>query len=357
MEAVPCQVIGITGSAGKTTTTTLVGRIAAKGLPGYRKCWVGGNIGLPLIDQVDKMKPADLVVLELSSFQLEQMTLSPSIAAILNITPNHLDRHASMAEYAAAKAQILLHQDQGGTAVLNRDDPGSWEWASRINGRLISFGLHRPPPGQTGTYIEQGRLALQIGERQVNLMPQSDILLRGEHNLMNVLAACAITHAAGLPVESMVAGIDGFEGVAHRLEFVRDWHGAAWYNDSIATAPERSIAAIRSFSERLILLAGGRDKNLPWDDFARLVHQRVDHLVLFGEAAGIILSAVGSARPGQRPFSITQCATMREAVQAAANLVQPGDVVLLSPGGTSFDEFRDFEERGENYQKWVKELS
>jgi UDP-N-acetylmuramoylalanine--D-glutamate ligase len=357
MEAVPCQVIGITGSAGKTTTTTLVGCIAAKGLPGYRHLWVGGNIGLPLIDQVDKMKPADLVVLELSSFQLEQMTLSPWIAAILNITPNHLDRHANMTAYAAAKAQILLHQDQGGTAVLNREDAGSWEWASQVRGRLVSFGLHRPPPGQTGTYIEAGRLALQIGERQVNLMPQSVIRLRGEHNLVNVLAACAIAHAAGLPEDSMAAGIDGFEGVAHRLEFVREWHGAAWYNDSIATAPERSMAAIRSFSEQLILLAGGRDKNLPWADFAKLVHQRVDHLVLFGEAADKIMSAVGTARPGQRPFSVTLCSTLREAVQAAANIVQPGDVVLLSPGGTSFDEFRDFEERGEYFQKWVKELT
>jgi UDP-N-acetylmuramoylalanine--D-glutamate ligase len=357
MEAVPCQVIGITGTAGKTTTTTLVGRIAAKGLPGYRHLYVGGNIGLPLIDQVDKMKPADLVVLELSSFQLEQMTLSPSIAAILNITPNHLDRHASMEEYTAAKAQILLHQDQGGTAVLNRDDPGSWAWANQIRGRLISFGLHRPAPGQAGTYIEQGRLSLQIGERQVNLMPQSIIRLRGQHNLMNVLAACAIAHSAGLSVESMVAGIDGFEGVAHRLEFVREWHGAAWYNDSKATVPESSMEAIHSFNERLVLLAGGRDKNLPWDDFARLVHQRVDHLVLFGEAADKIMSAVGTARPGQRPFTVTKCAHLREAVQAAANLVQPGDVVLLSPGGTSFDEFRDFEERGENFQKWVKELS
>lgn len=240
---------------------------------------------------------------------------------------------------------------------MNREDAGSWEWASQVRGRLVSFGLHRPPPGQTGTYIEAGRLALQIGERQVNLMPQSVIRLRGEHNLVNVLAACAIAHAAGLPVDSMAAGIDGFEGVAHRLEFVREWHGAAWYNDSIATAPERSMAAIRSFSEQLILLAGGRDKNLPWADFAKLVHQRVDHLVLFGEAADKIMSAVGTARPGQHPFSVTLCATLREAVQAAANIVQPGDVVLLSPGGTSFDEFRDFEERGEYFQKWVKELT
>jgi UDP-N-acetylmuramoylalanine--D-glutamate ligase len=174
--------------------------------------------------------------------------------------------------------------------------------------------------------------------------------------VLNILAACAIAYAAGLPNSAMAAGIEGFEGVAHRLEFVRDWHGAAWYNDSIATAPERSMAAIRSFNEPLVLLAGGRDKKLPWDDFAALAHQRLDHLIVFGEAASKILSAVGPALPDQRPFSVTQCASLREAVQAAANLIQPGEVVLLSPGGTSYDEFRDFEERGECFRKWVKEL-
>jgi UDP-N-acetylmuramoylalanine--D-glutamate ligase len=174
---------------------------------------------------------------------------------------------------------------------------------------------------------------------------------------MNVLAACAISLAAGVPAENLQAGVEGFSGVPHRLEFIRTWGGADWYNDSIATAPERAMAAIRSFDEPLVLLAGGRDKKLPWQDFAGLVHQRVDHLVLFGESAGIIQKAVGSRAAGQRPFSITVCEHLKQAVETAAKIVEPGDVVLLAPGGTSFDEFNDFEERGERFVQWVKDLS
>jgi UDP-N-acetylmuramoylalanine--D-glutamate ligase len=182
------------------------------------------------------------------------------------------------------------------------------------------------------------------------LMEQSGIGLRGQHNLLNVLAACAIAYAAGLPGEAMQAGVQGFSGVPHRLEFVRIWGGASWYNDSIATAPERSMAAIRSFEEPLVLLAGGRDKNLPWDDFAQLALKRVEQVILFGEAAPKIAAALGSGKP------LTLCANLEQAVAAAARLVKPGDVVLLSPGGTSFDEFKDFEERGECFKRMVMQL-
>jgi UDP-N-acetylmuramoylalanine--D-glutamate ligase len=174
--------------------------------------------------------------------------------------------------------------------------------------------------------------------------------LRGEHNLLNILAACAIAAAVGLPPEAMRAAIRDFGGVPHRLEFVRRWGGADWYNDSIATAPERAMAAIRSFDEPLVLLAGGRDKNLPWDDFAALVRQRVDHLILFGEAAEKIARVIGEG------FPYVICSNLKEAVQAAAEVVQDGDVVLLSPGGTSFDEFKDFEERGECFRQLVMQL-
>jgi UDP-N-acetylmuramoylalanine--D-glutamate ligase len=184
----------------------------------------------------------------------------------------------------------------------------------------------------------------------------NEIQLRGGHNLQNVLAACAIAAAAGLPVAAMKAGIRGFRGVAHRLEWVRQWGGADWYNDSIATAPERVMAAIRSFDEPLVLLAGGRDKDLPWQDFARLVSERVDHLIAFGEAAEIVAAAVESARSRPDRPSVTRCSGLEEAVRAAASLVEPGDVVLLSPGGTSFDEFIDFEERGSCFAQWVKQL-
>jgi UDP-N-acetylmuramoylalanine--D-glutamate ligase len=362
LETAPCQVIGITGSAGKTTTTTLVGRMAEAarkmqiGAQKPASVYVGGNIGTPLISFVDGMTPEDLAVMELSSFQLEIMSHSPEVAAVLNVTPNHLDRHGTMQSYMSAKARILDFQGPEDAAVLGREDPIAWKLASRVRGRLLSFGLRQPAAGLEGTYLWDDMLCLQAGSAQATLFPRRDIQLRGEHNLLNVLAACAIAAAAGLPVEAMQAGVEGFGGVPHRLEFVRSWGGAAWYNDSIATAPERSIAAIRSFDEPLVLLAGGRDKNLPWDDFAALVRQRVDHLILFGETAEKIARAMEAAGPSERPFSQQRFAGLHEAVLAAAKLVKPGDVVLLSPGGTSFDEFHDFEERGEWYRKWVLQL-
>jgi len=359
METVPCRVIGITGSAGKTTTTTLVGRmaeaaVAAAAAP--HKAWVGGNIGLPLIDYLDEIDADDTVILELSSFQLDQMTLSPQVAAILNITPNHLDRHGTMQIYIAAKMRILTFQADTDAAVLGRDDPGAWSLAGQVHGKLISFGLDQPEKGHTGTFCRSGRLYLQDGSAVTELMEQGAILLRGEHNLLNVLAACAIAHAAGFPVEAMQKGVLGFNGVPHRLEFVRRYRGVDWYNDSIATAPERSMAAIHSFTEPLVLLLGGRDKNLPWQDLADLIHQRVDHVIVFGEAAEKILAALGPVESGKRPFTINHCHGLQEAIHSAAAVVEPGDVVLLSPGGTSFDEFIDFEQRGERFQLWVKQL-
>jgi UDP-N-acetylmuramoylalanine--D-glutamate ligase len=378
LEEVPCPVIGITGSAGKTTTTTLVGRIAQAAaeiragihhsttthrnhLNYPAKIWVGGNIGLPLISVVDQMVESDLAVMELSSFQLEIMERAPQVAAILNITPNHLDRHADMEAYQAAKARILEFQSYADIAVLNRDDPGAWSLADRVRGSLITFGRQRPAPGQAGTYLSENEQYLMLQsiengrEKVYSLLRRQDISLRGEHNIFNVLAASAIAFGAGLSVEAVVAGVREFKGIPHRLEFVRTWSGADWYNDSIATAPERSIAAIHSFDEPLVLLAGGRDKNLPWEEFARLVATRVRHLIIFGESADKIAQAM-ITYTSKSKVRITHCSNLFQAVQAAAKAVTPGDVVLFSPGGTSFDEFRDFEERGEAYKKWVMEL-
>ncbi len=359
MEVVPCPTIGITGSAGKTTTTTLVGRMASSAvgqLPDLRRVWVGGNIGDPLLNYVDEMTPEDLAILEISSFQLEQMTLSPHVAAVLNVTPNHLDRHGSMEAYLAAKARILEFQSDTDRAVLGREDAGAWSLRSKTRAHLSSFGLRPLPTGEEGTYLQAGMFVLRRGGMDEALFEEKVVLLRGEHNKLNVLAACAIAAAADLPRAAMQAGVEGFGGVPHRLEFVREWHGARWYNDSIATAPERTMAAIRSFEEPLILLLGGRDKDLPWDDLAALVRQRVEHVILFGEAADRIAAALGRAQ-GPRPKTLEKCARLEEAVRAAARLAQPGMVVLLSPGGTSFDEFRDFEERGEWFRRWVQQLS
>ncbi|MBL7164666.1 MAG: UDP-N-acetylmuramoyl-L-alanine--D-glutamate ligase, partial [Anaerolineales bacterium] len=296
LEAAPCRVAGITGSAGKTTTTSLVGRMAQISCELGVRCWsksrsltpnpqprvwVGGNIGNPLIADVDEMTPDDLVVMELSSFQLDLMTCSPDVAAVLNVTPNHLDRHGTMEAYTAAKARILDFQQPGDMAVLGHDDLGAWGLADSVRGGLLSFGMTRPPKGRFGTFLHEGWITLWDRETSRKLLPIEAIHLRGEHNLLNVLAACAIAAAVDIPADAMRAGVEKFAGVPHRLEFVRSWGGADWYNDSIATAPERAIAAIRSFDEPIVLLAGGRDKNLPWADLAAVVRQRVDHLVIF----------------------------------------------------------------------------
>jgi UDP-N-acetylmuramoylalanine--D-glutamate ligase len=354
MEVVPCPTIGITGSAGKTTTTVLLG-LMAKSVLGDR-AHVGGNVGDPLLNHVDDMKPDHLAILEISSFQLEQMTLSPRVAAVLNVTPNHLDRHGTMEAYSAAKQRILDFQSARDTAVLGRDDAGAWALRSRAHGKLATFGFSPLPEGQDGTYLAEGILHLRERGVDMPLLRREQILLRGDHNVLNILAAFALGDAAGLPLDAMLSAVETFGGAAHRLEFVREWNGAKWYNDSIATAPERTMADIRSFTEPIVLLLGGRDKDLPWEELARLVRQRVDHVVLFGEAAGKIAAALEGAK-GERPETLDQCAGLEEAVRIAARVAGPGDVVLLSPGGTSFDEFRDFEERGEAFRKWVSELS
>jgi UDP-N-acetylmuramoylalanine--D-glutamate ligase len=385
LEVCPCRVIGITGSAGKTTTTIMVGLIAqaaidelntrsddpsfntskdpdgTSGLYSGSKVWVGGNIGSPLLSVVDEMKPSDLAVMELSSFQLEVMQRSPEIAAILNITPNHLDRHETMQAYINAKARILDFQTSDDVAILNRDDPAAWSMKEKVHGRLVTFGILESSEMHQSVYFDRDLSSILIHtpsavDRDGNcVIHRDDIPLRGEHNLLNVLGACAIALAADLSVSAMGSGIKRFTGIPHRLEFIRSWGGGDWYNDSIATAPERAIAAINSFTEPMILLAGGKDKNLPWDRFASLVCQRVKHLVIFGEAAGIISDALTSYEKDSET-TVTYCLGLKEAVMAAANKVSDGDVVLLSPGGTSFDEFHDFEDRGEEFKKWVMEL-
>jgi len=368
LEACPCKTIGITGSAGKTTTTTLSGKIAqvaiesGKGI-GYRKVWVGGNIGAPMISMLEEMQPDDLAVMELSSFQLELMTVSVDIACILNITPNHLDRHDTMEAYIGAKQRILEFQSERDVAVLGKDDPGAWGLLGDVQGRKFSFGREKPAEGMLGAFIEGEWLCLWDGKDSSRIVRLDEIQLRGWHNVENVMAACAISQAANLPHTAMREAITAFRGVPHRLEWVQTWCGADWYNDSIATAPERVAAAIQAFSSPvdlhrpIVLLAGGRDKKLPWGDLAELIHERVEHLILFGEASGIIAAAVGDLKKGKKPFSINSCASLEQAVRVAAQVAGEGDIVLLAPGGTSFDEFRDFEERGEAFKRWVFNLS
>ncbi|MGB8981567.1 MAG: UDP-N-acetylmuramoyl-L-alanine--D-glutamate ligase [Anaerolineales bacterium] len=355
MEAVPCKTIGITGSAGKTTTTTLVGRMARNAYG--EKAYVGGNIGDPLINYVDGMQSDDLAILEISSFQLDQMTISPNVAAILNVTPNHLDRHGTMEAYTAAKARLLGFQSGKDAAILGRDDKGAWDLRNKVQGRLYTFSLNELDEDLNGTYLQDDLLNLRDGDAYLPLMPREKILLRGDHNVSNVLAAFAIGHAAGFPLDAMLEGVEGFRGVPHRLELVCELRGARWYNDSMASAPERSMAAIRAFEEPIVLLLGGRDKDLPWEELMQLVSERVDHVILFGEAAEKIEKTMEGLGLREKRFTVTRVARLQEAVQEAAQVAEPGDVVLLSPGGTSFDEFRDFAERGERFSQWVRELS
>lgn len=359
MEVAPCKTIGITGSAGKTTTTMLVGEMAKLDQTAGHKSstvYVGGNIGDPLINYVDEMKTDDLAILEVSSFQLEQMTKSPNISVILNITPNHLDRHGTLEAYTNAKARILEFQTENDIAVLGCDDKGAWKLRDRVKGRLFTFSLHELDEGLDGAYLHDGLLNLRDGNAYLPLLLREKIQLRGDHNVGNVLAAFTIGHAAGFNLDTMLEAAEEFRGVPHRLEFVRELRGVCWYNDSIATAPERSMAAIHAFDEPIVLMLGGRDKDLPWHDIATLICERVDHLVVFGESAEMIQKTVAGGS-GERSVDIHRAETLKQAVQIAAEIASDGDIVLLSPGGTSFDEFKDFAERGEAFKRWVLELS
>jgi UDP-N-acetylmuramoylalanine--D-glutamate ligase len=359
LENTRAKVIGITGSSGKTTTTTLVGLMAKaaseQGLTG--RVWVGGNIGNPLLGDVDRMRKGDLAVVELSSFQLELVDRSPDLAAILNITPNHLDRHHSMDVYRQAKMRILEFQTAEDAAVLGWDSPEARALESKVRGQCVFFSLGPKAWLGDGAYLQNGWVVVERAGKAERVIAANAVLLRGAHNLLNTVAACAIGAAAGFPAETMAGAIAGFRGVSHRLEFVARRRGVDWYDDSIATTPERAIAAIRSFREPIVLLGGGRDKKLPWEDWAALVRERVDHLVLFGEAAELIRRALGEAQPGGRPYSVAMARTLAEAVREAAAVAEDGDVVLLSPGGTSFDAFRDFEERGGQFRGLVESLT
>ena len=356
MENVPCPVIGITGSAGKTTTTTLLGDIAQKAYGQKRKVWVGGNIGNPLINNVEEMTNSDLVILELSSFQLELMTMSPNIATIMNITPNHLDRHGTLEAYTAAKSNILNHQTSKDYAILNRDDRGSYGLRHLVKGNLVSFGFSPIPEDHNGSYIENDTVWVTNHGKREEICKLDEITLPGKHNISNILAASAISQVAGLNKEAIKAAILQFKGVPHRLQFVREWNGIRWINDSKATTPEGSMAAIQSFSDPIVLLLGGKDKNLPWEKFLQLVNEKVDHVILFGDAAEKIHEYIVRMNFQKINFSVHSCNHLQQAVQTAHEISEPGDVVLLSPGGTSYDEFKDFEERGDKFQLWVHQL-
>jgi UDP-N-acetylmuramoylalanine--D-glutamate ligase len=346
-ERCPAPIVGITGSSGKTTTTALVGEIFRAD---DRRTWVGGNIGRPLLRHLDEMRPTDWVIVELSSFQLEPMGSSPRIAAITNITANHLDRHGDMASYTNAKLRIVSHQGDGDWAVTNADDPASAEVKPPAG--HLRFSLHG---SVEGAYLAGPELRARRGDVDTPICSADQVPLFGRHNLANALAASAVACAASVPVAAIQRGIIAFRPVPHRLETVGEHDGTRFVNDSIATAPERSIAALEAFAnESIILLAGGKGKNLPLQDWAALIARRVRHLITFGDMGPEVGAAALVA--GMDPAGMHAVSTLNQAVDVAIRISRPGDVVLLSPGGTSYDQYRDFEERGRHFAHLVREL-
>ena len=356
LERCPAQVVGITGSSGKTTTTTLVSRMLQQS--GFMT-WVGGNIGRPLVDRLGEIRENDRVVIELSSFQLELMTASPGVAAVLNVTPNHLDRHKTMPAYTAAKRRILDSQVKGDLALLGHDDVGSRELAPAVRGRLAFFSMRGEVPGDMGAFLRDEAITLRLDGQEHSVCHSGEIKLLGRHNVLNVLAACALAGGVGAPLEAVRQVATSFTGVAHRLQLVRSLGGVRYYDDSMATAPERTVAALHAFDAPVVLLAGGRDKALPWEDMAQVALRRARHVVAFGEAAGLVEREIRNEKlenRNEKLEGLTRVETLEEAVEEAARVARPGDVVLLSPGGTSFDAFKDFAERGERFQALVRAL-
>ena len=353
VERCPAPVLGITGSAGKTTTTALTGAMArASG----RVTHVGGNIGDVLLDMLPRIQPEDLVVMELSSFQLELMAVSPPVGAVLNVTPNHLDRHGTMDAYRDAKANIYRHQRPDDTAIFGWDDPVAHAMSAEAPGRAAFFSVQERVT--RGATLDGDRLALATDAGEIDICGRDAIRLRGLHNVLNTLAACAIAWAGGVPVEAMREAIAAFTGVEHRLEPVATLGGVTWINDSIATAPERVSAALRSFDEPVVLLAGGRDKNLPWEPLAALAAERCRAVIAFGEFGAQIAALMAPhAQEGKRLETVRRADTLEEAVALARDAARPGDVVLLSPGGTSYDAYVDFAARGEHFRTLVREMA
>ncbi len=364
----PAPVVGITGSSGKTTTTTLVGKmLAASGFTTH----VGGNIGTPLISRLDDIRPTDRVVLELSSFQLEYFHaelnvdticppvlkplcagFSPPIGAILNITPNHLDRHKTMAAYTAAKHAIVASMGASDTAIFGADDPGARAIGAETTRPAVRW-FSAKHPVENGAFLADGRIVLAKDGAHTPICRAADIQLRGVHNLQNVLAACTIADSAGATPAAMAEVATGFTGVPHRLEIVARKNGVTFINDSIATSPERMIAALKSFSEPIVLLAGGKDKDLPWGDAAKLILARTKAVLLFGAAEALIADAIAAERQPADSLAVEQCHSLENAVARAKQIARSGDIILLSPGGTSYDAYHDFAERGEHFRQLI----
>ena len=348
----PCPIVGVTGSDGKTTTTTLIAKLFENS---GRKTWCGGNIGTPLLPEADRMTAEDVAVVELSSFQLMGMQVSPHVSVVTNLSPNHLDIHKDMEEYVAAKENIYLHQSADDLVVLNRDNEITNSFVPKAAGRVLQFSRKVRP--ERGYWLRPDQMICRVdGELEEEIMDASEILIPGVHNIENYMAAfCAVDGLVGKDV--MVDLARTFGGVAHRIQLIREKDGVKFYDSSIDSSPNRTRAALRSFSQKVIMVAGGKDKGIAYDDLGPELREHVKLLVLTGMTAGKIRAAAEQV-PGWDNTNpeILDVEEFDDAIRAAAARASRGDIVILSPASTSFDRFRNFEERGLRFQSVVNSL-
>ena len=347
----PCKIIAVTGSDGKTTTTTLISEMLKNA--GYT-VHLGGNIGKPLLSEAGEMSPEDVAVLELSSFQLMTLQTSPDIAVFTNLSPNHLDIHKSMEEYAQAKENIFSHQTKSGIAIFNRDNALTNEMAGRAPGKVLKFS--RQTTLAEGTYVEDGKIVVAGNGQKRTLFATDRILIPGQHNVENYLAAIAAVQGM-VPDDVILHTAETFPGVEHRIELVRTLNGVRYYNDSIASSPTRTIAGLHSFHQKVILIAGGYDKKIPFEVLGKEVQDHVKTLVLTGHTAEKIQKAVVESEGYQAGHpAILMEPDFKQAVLKASQAAEEGDVVILSPACASFDHFKNFAQRGQTFKAIVNEL-
>lgn len=347
----PSTIIGVTGSDGKTTTTTLIYEIIkAKGY----KCFLGGNIGTPLFTRIGEMMPEDIVVLEMSSFQLMGMEISPQISVITNISPNHLNIHKDYEEYIEAKKNIFKNQDNNGVIVLNYDNEITREFENEANGKVRFFSSKEKL--SDGIILDDGIIKECKDKVRRHILDTKNIKLRGNHNYENACAAIAAT--VGLvDIDTQIDVISNFGGVEHRLELVKEIDGVKWYNDSIGTSPTRTIAGLNSFDEEIILIAGGYDKHLDYTPLAKPILENVKTLILMGQTADKIFYAVKEeAEIQNKTIETYVCDSLEDTVKMAHKVAKQGQIVLFSPASASFDLFKNFAERGKKFKELVNRI-
>ena len=348
----PCKTYAVTGSDGKTTTTTLIAEmLKASG----KKVYKGGNIGRALLPVVEEVSSDDAAVVELSSFQLISMRQSPDVAVITNVAPNHLDVHRDMQEYIDSKKNLILHQDGFSRTVLNRDNAITRDMTGLVRGELLTFSRQEAP--RFGAYLRQdGMLCMRCHGAETEILPMEQIQRPGLHNVENFLAAYSAVWG-DVPVEIMARTAREFGGVEHRMELVRELGGVKWYNDSIGTSPTRTIAGLKAFGQKIILIAGGYDKKIPYEPLAPYLCEKVSHLILMGATGPKIQQALEACPDydGQHP-ALHWAESMEQAVQTADGLAGSGDIVALSPASASFDLYPNFEKRGEHFKRLVAAL-